>query len=249
VHGPDPGLLPAVVLRIIDHGEGNDRRLKTGDKHRHPRPSQRPPSFASHSQQRDAIHLHQQSKFALVVGGWTLACPLITSNISLQHHGAVAPPDLTKRNWYTVAEVAARFGKTPQAVRVAADNNRLSHDVVAHGKRVERRFPQSVIDRLARWPGYGALPIGSTVDGILRGEVERQRAEIASLRCEAQEAAAGRAAAEMKIDELNRKVSRQQQVLRALVEALTDNIGEAELRELLHRGLISSPDRGPEKES
>ena len=57
----------------------------------------------------------------------------------------MAVPAEQERDWYTVEEVSARFHKTPQAVRVAADHNRLIHDVVLRGERKERRFPKACL--------------------------------------------------------------------------------------------------------
>ena len=138
------------------------------------------------------------------------------------------------RDWYTVAEVAERFDKTPQAVRVAADRGRLPHDVVPRGKQKERRFPKNSIDNLDAWPGYGNVPVAGSVEDYLAAELERLRGENARLHRELTESAAGRAAAEMRIEELARTVERQRKALRALVEALgEDGIDLGQIWELL----------------
>ncbi|MGH9277348.1 MAG: hypothetical protein ACRD12_04485 [Acidimicrobiales bacterium] len=139
-----------------------------------------------------------------------------------------------ERDWYTVDEVSRRFGKTPQAVRVAADRNRLVHDVVLRGSRKERRFPKAIIDALDRWPGYGARPLSGSPDALAQAELERQRELNARLQREVADLRAGRAAAEMRIDELVRVVDRQRRALVGLVDAITeDEVEVGTLRELL----------------
>ncbi len=135
----------------------------------------------------------------------------------------VAAPPEEERDWYTVEEVATRFAKTPQAVRDAADRNRLTHDVVLRGGRKDRRFPKAEIDALDRWPGYGSRPVSGSADEVVQAELERQRALNARLQAEITELRAGRAAAEMRIDELVRTVERQKRALLGLVKAVTDD--------------------------
>jgi hypothetical protein len=127
-----------------------------------------------------------------------------------------------ERDWYTVEEVASRFDKTPQAVRASADNHRLPHDVVMHGSRKERRFPKASIDALDRWPGYGSRATRAGHDQVV-AELDRLRSENAALHQEVGQLKAGRAAAEMRIDEFGRVVARQRRALQALVDALGDD--------------------------
>jgi len=138
-----------------------------------------------------------------------------------------------ERDWYTVEEVSARFNKTPQAVRAAADRNRLVHDVVLRGSRKERRFPKVSIDALDRWPGYGTRPVRGSADALVQAELERQRELNAVLQREVADLRAGRAAAEMRIDELVRVVDRQKRAMAGLVEAITqDEVTAGALRGL-----------------
>lgn len=134
----------------------------------------------------------------------------------------MATPTPENRDWYTVEEVATRFGKTPQGVRFAADRNRLIHDVVLRGRRKDRRFPKAAIDALERWPGYGNRPVSGSADALVQAELERQRGLNARLQSEVSELRAGRAAAEMRIDELVRTVERQKRALVALAQAVAD---------------------------
>ena len=152
----------------------------------------------------------------------------------MSDHGWVAQPPGEEREWYTVVEIARRFGKTPQGVRDAADRGRLPHDVVLRGKKKERRFPKRLIDDLAAWPGYGTVPASGSAEDHLTREVERLRAENALLHREVTESAAGRAAAEMRTGELVRTVDRQRMALRVFVGVLSDEgIDLRQIRELL----------------
>jgi hypothetical protein len=136
----------------------------------------------------------------------------------------VGLPPAEGRDWYTVKEVSARFGKTPQGIRDAADNGLLHSDVeISAGGRKERRFPKAEIDALGSWPGYGGRPVAGSRDAQLLAELERQRTLNAELHREAGDLRAGRAAAEMRVDELRRTVDRQQRALLGLVQALTDD--------------------------
>jgi ribonuclease D len=89
------------------------------------------------------------------------------------------PPE--QRDWLTSEEVAARFGKTRQAVDKAADKSRLPNNVVMRGTRKERRFPKTQIEAIERWPGYGSALRPGSGDELLEAENVRLRAENTAL--------------------------------------------------------------------
>lgn len=58
-----------------------------------------------------------------------------------------APPP-SERDYYTVAEMAEKTGYGSERVRQLADAGVWPCDRVAHGSRVERRFPKKRVDKL-----------------------------------------------------------------------------------------------------
>lgn len=139
-----------------------------------------------------------------------------TAKVGLVHDWWVVVTHIDERDWYTVAEVATKFGKTPQAVRDAADQARLVVDVVTAGDRRYRQFPKNHIDQMAAWPGNASRQ-GAVDVGMLRSEVERLRQDNQALRRDLQQEVVGRALAEQRMVGLEGKV----RVLAATVNNLT----------------------------
>jgi hypothetical protein len=146
------------------------------------------------------------------------------------------------RDWYTVQEVAARFDRTPQAVRVAADRNRLEHDVVVVGKHKHRRFPKDAIDGLERWPGYGSSLQSALSESTLEREIARLRAENARLLAQLDELHTAAGVREMRIESLTDTVERQRLGLRSLADLLS---AEPDPNRALRSWAQQPPDLGP----
>lgn len=213
-------MLAGVVLTSIDNAERDHGGLEPADERRNARPFQGQRGVASVAEPNLGDHTPSKANLARQAGDGPedermkqVICHASSWN--------VAKPAVGKRDWYTAQEVASRFRKTSEAVRVAADRGRLAHFVITHGQRKERRFPKAEIDALDRWPGYGSRPSLGTADEQVMAELDRLRAENGTLRQEMSQALAGSAAAEMKIDELGRIIERQHRALRALVDALS----------------------------
>lgn len=115
---------------------------------------------------------------------------------------------------YTGAEVAARFGLSSEAVRLAGERGDLNRvNAKPGGGRPAWRYPRADIDALDVWPAARRGPRPHSDD-----ETDRIRQEVAALRLELGQERVGRGVAEKHIVELEAEIFRLRSALLVFID-------------------------------